>query len=73
MEIDFDINISTLTGKETIMDIFKATTSTGKWIIGPGGWLCPCCGPKPKDRPKARRYARRVIKKNDRLLFVDEG
>jgi len=52
------------------MDLFKENASKGKWISGPGGWLCPCCGPKPKDRPKARRYSRRVIKHNDRKLFA---
>jgi len=72
MAIDGDITISTSTGKETIMDIFKAATSKGKWISGPGGWLCPCCGPKQKDRPKARRYARRVIKLNDKIQFIEE-
>lgn len=27
---------------------------------GPGGWKCPCCGPKPgEERRKVRRAARR--------------
>ncbi len=30
--------------------------------IGPGGWKCRGCGPKPKDRPAARRVARARIK-----------
>lgn len=31
-----------------------------KWATGPGGWKCPCCGPLPKERKKARRTERRV-------------
>lgn len=26
---------------------------------GPGGRDCPCCSASPKDRRKARRYAKR--------------
>lgn len=26
---------------------------------GPGGYLCPCCGPAPKHRKKTRRAERR--------------
>lgn len=29
--------------------------------VGHGGWKCPCCGPKPKDRPAVRRTARRRL------------
>lgn len=31
-----------------------------KWVSGPGGFKCRCCGPAPKDRIKARRTERRV-------------
>jgi hypothetical protein len=33
-----------------------------KWIIGPGGYKCPCCGPSRKEKSKARRYHRHVAK-----------
>jgi hypothetical protein len=26
---------------------------------GPGGYLCPCCGPSQKDRQKERRILRK--------------
>jgi hypothetical protein len=32
--------------------------------IGPGGYLCNCCGPTPKDRPKHRRLVRKRIKED---------
>lgn len=35
-------------------------TRQTKWACGPGGWKCPCCGPSPKNRRKARRTERRV-------------
>jgi len=42
------------------MDIFKRAMKP-KWD-GKGGWKCSCCVPKNKDKPVARRYARRVLK-----------
>lgn len=30
--------------------------------VSVGGWKCPCCGPAPKHRAKARRQARRRLK-----------
>jgi hypothetical protein len=39
----------------------------GAYWIGPGGWKCFCCGPKPGlDRKKTRRRLRRVTKLLDR-------
>lgn len=38
------------------MDAMKQETR-----VGHGGWKCPCCGPKPKDRPAVRRTARRRL------------
>jgi len=47
------------------MDIFKRACK-----LGPGGWKCPCCGPKKtggsKDRAKMRRLSRRRLKVEDR-------
>ena len=31
-----------------------------KWVHGPGGWSCACCGPAPRHRAAARRNERRV-------------
>jgi len=33
-------------------------------------WRCPCCDPKPKDRPVYRRQARRRVKTMDRVEFL---
>ncbi len=35
------------------MDDFKKACE-----VGGGGWKCPCCGPKRKHRPAARKAAR---------------
>lgn len=42
--------------------------------LGPGGWKCPCCGPKKKgnERAKMRRLARRRLKEQDKKNFGDE-
>lgn len=29
--------------------------------VAVGGWRCPCCGPKRRDRPEARRAIRRRL------------
>lgn len=41
--------------------------------LGPGGWKCPCCGPKKtgKDRAKTRRLQRRRLKAQDAKEFKD--
>ena len=31
-------------------------------MTGPGGWDCPCCGPKPKDKRLYSRIARHRLK-----------
>ena len=30
--------------------------------VGPGGYKCPCCGPKVKERKKWRRLIRHRLK-----------
>jgi hypothetical protein len=40
--------------------------------IAHGGYRCPCCGPKPSDRPKARRTARRRLKAVTRRIIRDQ-
>jgi len=40
------------------MDLFHRAMAK---IVDVGGWHCPCCAPAPKDRQKARRYARRRL------------
>lgn len=37
--------------------------------IGPGGYKCDCCGPKPKARPVFRRLVRHIMKNADRIEF----
>lgn len=41
------------------MDYFKRGYNK---TVGPGGWKCFCCGPKPKNRPFYRRMNRRKLK-----------
>lgn len=37
--------------------------------LGPGGYKCSCCGPKPgKERDQLRRLVRHRMKANDRKL-----
>lgn len=44
----------------------KAKSFAHKVIsYGPGGYLCPCCGPRPGGRRKERQHNRRVF---NRLL-----
>ena len=42
--------------------------------IGPGGWHCPCCGPRPNDRKTFMRLVRRRIKrKEDKYEKIANG
>ena len=31
--------------------------------VGPGGWNCPCCGPKPSEKQLYTRIARRRLRR----------
>jgi hypothetical protein len=51
------------------MDEFHRTLNAlPKWS-GVGGWKCYCCGPTRIERPLARRYARRRMKKDVYLEY----
>lgn len=39
---------------------------------GVGGWRCQCCGPAPKDRPAARRRAKRRLRQRERREIAAE-
>jgi hypothetical protein len=55
------------------MDAFRVYSNKE---IGPGGYLCTCCGPAPKERKKLRRRTRRRLKQADlkeRPLLIQEG
>lgn len=45
-------------------DDFRIITS-GKCCHG--GWKCRYCGPKPSEKPKIRRLARRSLKASDAM------
>ena len=51
------------------MDEFKRFTSAE---CRPGGWNCPCCGPRPWKRAQARRLARHRMRAADRRERVEE-
>jgi len=45
-----------------------------KTDLGPGGWKCHCCGPKPGlERKKFKRRVRRKLKLRDQKENLNAG
>lgn len=40
-------------------------------LSGPGGMKCPCCGPRDKNKRRARKAARHRLKMKDRASASD--
>ena len=41
-------------------------------IIGIGGWKCACCSPSPKHRKLYKRHIKRVERREEMKIAIDQ-